>query len=196
MEKSAGNAGTSDNEATGVNAELLPKTPADSTVQDAEAVPPFLCDAALYVVAYESEADSSDQTTVELSSNATAVTEASSSVPSFEHTAATQLETSTAKTEDDKTLTPEKIAENPVEFAAIASDKPLPDNLTATHPPPADASGPDTESLGPGVMETPVVSKGPVEVSAINDGEDVEPSYMHTKPLNHLQRLFCRVKHV
>lgn len=97
-------------------------------------------------------------------------------MPCFEHTATTQSETATAKNEADKTLPLEKIDENPVKIVAKANDIPLPVNLTLTYPLPPDASGKDTENMDPVVVETPLVSDASAGVSAINDGEDVEPS--------------------
>lgn len=157
----------------------MPETPANSTVQDAETLLPSLCEAAPLElppeVASESEAAGfpSDQTSVEPSSNATAVTDASSSV----HTATTQSETSTAKNEADETLPPERIDKNPVEIVAKANDIHLPDNLTLTYPLPPDASGKDTDNMDPVVMETPAVSDASAGLSAINNGEYVEPSH-------------------
>lgn len=199
MEESVGTADMSDNGATQVNAELLPEAPVNSTAQDAETLLPSLCEAATLEsspeVAFESGADGfpSDQTAVEPSNNATAVTEASSSVASFEHTATPQSETSTTENEADETLPPEKIDENPVEI--VANDMPLPDNLTVTYSLPPDASGKNTENVDL-VVTTPAVSDASAGVSAINDGEDMEPCDMQTKPLNHLQKLLCKVKRV
>lgn len=57
----------------------------------------------------------------------------------------------------------------------------LSDNLMLTYPLPPDASGKD-----PMVNDTAVVRDASAGVSLINDGEDVEPSYMQAKILNHL----------
>lgn len=83
-----------------------------------------------------------------------------------------------------------------LKFVAKANDIHLPDNLTLTYPLPPDASGKDTDNMDPVVMETPAVSDASAGLSAINNGEYVEPSYMQTKPLNHLQKLLCKVKRV
>lgn len=79
MEEPVANADTSDNDVAEANAELLPET-CTRTVQDTETSPPSLCEAAPLEsspkVTSESEADGLPST-VDSSSNATAVTDAS-----------------------------------------------------------------------------------------------------------------------
>lgn len=99
--KSVGNADTSDIEATEVISECLPETPVSTTVQDAKTLLPSLSKAdpleSSAEVTSESEAYGvlPDLTNVTPSSNTTAVTETSTSVPSFEYTAETPSEMST-----------------------------------------------------------------------------------------------------